>query len=135
MEQQSRREEAQVRDIERERETEVKVCTGGRGVDDWGEAGSISYAFTPAVLVFCIYETLSIPKVKDQRTESKAFSEWGAEFQGDVEPLWGLLSQVTSPSIQFHFPQSQQKLQDWTECEKAFISTTQVLAHAGISFK
>lgn len=45
------------------------------------------------------------------------------------------LSQVTSPSIQSHFPQSQQKLQDWTECEKTFISTTQVLAHVGISFK
>lgn len=73
------------RESERKRQTEVKVCTRGEGVDDWGEAGAISYAFTPAVLAFCIYETLSIPKVKDQRTESKAFSEWGAEFQGDVE--------------------------------------------------
>lgn len=45
------------------------------------------------------------------------------------------LSQVTSPSIQFHLPQSQQKLQDWAECEKAFISTIRVLAHVGITFK
>lgn len=32
LEQQSEREEVQVRDIERQ--TEVKVCTGARGVDD-----------------------------------------------------------------------------------------------------
>lgn len=67
------------------------MCVGRRckkkndgGEDDWGEAGAISYAFAPAVLVFCIYETLSTLKVKDQKRESKAFSEWGAEIQGDV---------------------------------------------------
>lgn len=47
--------------------TEVKM--------ERGEAEAISYAFTPAVFFSCIYETLSTLKVKDQRMESKAFSE------------------------------------------------------------
>lgn len=41
-------------------------------VHDWGETRTISYTFTHAVLDFCIYETLSIPEVKDQSRESKA---------------------------------------------------------------
>ena len=54
------------------------------GMMEVREAEAIIYASAPAVLVFCIYETLSTLKVRDQRMVSKAFSEWGAEIQGDV---------------------------------------------------
>lgn len=46
--------------------------TGGE--DDGGEAEAVSYAFTPAVIFLCIYETPSTLKVNDQR-ESEAVSE------------------------------------------------------------
>lgn len=54
------------------------------GKDERAEGEAISYAFTPAVFLLCIYETLSNLKVKDQRMKSKAFSEWGADIQGDA---------------------------------------------------
>lgn len=69
------------------------------GKNDWGEAEAVSYAFTPGVFFFCIYETLSTLKVKDQRRESKAFSEWGAEIQGDVLSMWGSLTLLCLPPL------------------------------------
>lgn len=58
----------------------------------------MSYAFPPDVFFLYIYETPSAVKVKDQRIESKAFGEWGAEIQGDVQPMWDSLS-LLSPLL------------------------------------
>lgn len=54
--------------------------------------------------VFCIYETLSTLKVRDQRRESKAFSEWGAKIQGDARLAAHSSLPPTLPafSVQFH---------------------------------
>lgn len=41
------------------------------GKDDRGETEAMSYAFTPAVFLLCIYETLSTLKVKDQKARIK----------------------------------------------------------------
>lgn len=71
------------------------------GKDERGEGEAISYAFTPAVLLSCIYETLSNLKVKDQRMKSKAFSEWGGQISKEMRNPGETHSSLLSPPPRF----------------------------------